>query len=318
MDRITHFLPPADVNFIIYHGECADGMAAALCGWLFLGKDKVSLYAGKYLSAGETDETLLSMLSATESKVLIVDFSFPRDFLLGPLRQHTKSMVLLDHHETAMNALQDLDFCLFDMNRSGCHLAWDYFFPGVAVPRLLSFIEDRDLWRWKVEGSRDFCAAFYSMPIDVERYAQYLVSSRSGHWVDNEFLLQQTWNEGKVLSRYHDSYCKQRAAKAKVLLTADGWRIGVLNETAFISDVAAIVAQTHGFALLYQLTDENTIKVSLRTDGKRSCTAIAVAFGGGGHPAAAAFVWHGTPAALLEKLTVTSIASNATPQQHAV
>ena len=38
----------------------------------------------------------------------------------------------------------------FDMNHSGARLAWDYFHPGKEPPKFINYIEDCDLWAWKL------------------------------------------------------------------------------------------------------------------------------------------------------------------------
>jgi hypothetical protein len=38
---------------------------------------------------------------------------------------------------------------IFDMNRSGAGLAWDYFQPMTSRLRFIDYLEDRDLWRFR-------------------------------------------------------------------------------------------------------------------------------------------------------------------------
>lgn len=52
----------------------------------------------------------------------------------------------------------------FDMNRSGSQMAWDYFFPDFARPAMIDYIADRDLWRFKLPGSREIAAVLFSHP----------------------------------------------------------------------------------------------------------------------------------------------------------
>ena len=44
----------------------------------------------------------------------------------------------IKEHKTAEEKCKDFDFCTFDIEKSGCMLAWDYFFPGpMILPALL-------------------------------------------------------------------------------------------------------------------------------------------------------------------------------------
>src|SRR4029077_17890731 len=61
-----------------------------------------------------------------------------------------KSLVVLDHHQTAEAELVGLKpqngAIHFDMERSGIGMAWDHFM-GSRRPWIVNYIEDRDLWR---------------------------------------------------------------------------------------------------------------------------------------------------------------------------
>ena len=65
-------------------------------------------------------------------------------------------IVILDHHITAQEALKDVPYAIFDMNQSGVGLTWSYFFPEEQLPHFLAMIQDRDLWRWQLQGSKEF------------------------------------------------------------------------------------------------------------------------------------------------------------------
>ena len=51
------------------------------------------------------------------------------------------------------------------MNRSGDHMPWDYFHPAEPLPDLIAYIEDKDLWRFRLEPSKGFTAALRSYPM---------------------------------------------------------------------------------------------------------------------------------------------------------
>ena len=51
----------------------------------------------------------------------------------------------------------------FDMNRSGCQMAWDYFFDKQPRPFFIDYMGDRDLWTWKLPGSREINTALWEL-----------------------------------------------------------------------------------------------------------------------------------------------------------
>ena len=69
------------------------------------------------------------------SEVYILDFSYPRQVMESLLSQHVK-VIALDHHKTAQEALLGLRGALFDMNRSGAMISWEYFHPEREIPDL--------------------------------------------------------------------------------------------------------------------------------------------------------------------------------------
>ena len=117
------------------------------------------------------------------SRIYILDFSYPLETMLELHRQH-ESVILLDHHETARDALEGrVPDCHFDLERSGATIAWEYWGSGFSTNEgelLARYIEDRDLWRWKLPDSREVSAALDSHPkrfrvwdrLDVETLAR--------------------------------------------------------------------------------------------------------------------------------------------------
>ena len=155
----------------IYHGNCADGFGAAWAVRHGLGEENVEFLAGRYGMPAP---------DVTDRVVVIVDFSFPLVTLQAMARQ-ASAVLVIDHHKTAAEALAELQpapadyyewadtppkLCaLFDMNRSGAGLTWDFFFPNTERPALINHIEDRDLWRFKLEGTREIQANLFSLSL---------------------------------------------------------------------------------------------------------------------------------------------------------
>jgi oligoribonuclease NrnB/cAMP/cGMP phosphodiesterase (DHH superfamily) len=83
-----------------------------------------------------------------------------------------RRVIVLDHHKTAFEMFErpavgnvsfDIGNCTvhLDMDRSGATLALDHWKPrGLtdAQQHLFLYVEDADLWRWKLPDSRQFHA----------------------------------------------------------------------------------------------------------------------------------------------------------------
>jgi oligoribonuclease NrnB/cAMP/cGMP phosphodiesterase (DHH superfamily) len=146
--------------FVLYHANCQDGFGAAWAARDFFG-DSATYIPVQY------GDPLPEMPDG--SAVYIVDFSYDRA-TLEALSTRVEKLVVLDHHKTAKAELDGLPFATFDMNKSGAVLTWEYFNPGEPPPALLLYIQDRDLWRWKLPDSREISAALTLEPRDFRHW----------------------------------------------------------------------------------------------------------------------------------------------------
>ena len=120
-----------------YHANCADGFGAAWSAWKILG-DEANYQPVRH---GDPIPEVHSAM-----RLAIVDFAYRRDQLLE-IAEKVDTLIVLDHHRSAAKDLDGLDFARFDLNKSGARMAWEYWHPGVELPDLLAYVEDRDLWR---------------------------------------------------------------------------------------------------------------------------------------------------------------------------
>jgi len=97
------------------------------------------------------------------------------------LAQHAAQLIVLDHHVTAGARLLEDDAVRaamdegghvlhFDMSHSGAVLAWQHFHAGEPVPELLRYVEDQDLWSWKLPQSEAVNATISSHPHTFETW----------------------------------------------------------------------------------------------------------------------------------------------------
>lgn len=261
---------------VIYHADCTDGAGAAYAAWTALGE------SAEYIPAHYGNEPP----DVTDKVVYVLDFSYPRAVLLG-MKAKAKSLLVLDHHKTAEADLKDLDFAVFDMDRSGCMIAWGHFAGGFP-PKALVFIQDRDLWQFKFPETRDFCAGLRRAMKDF----------RDIHYLDTE----ETIALGAAINAEFDRDLDTLEKRAHTFMVyADGVkRFGLAvnapakyaselgNRLAKRSNTAGLVYSYDGFRKEWQY--------SLRsTDEGLDVSSIAKLYGGGGHRNAAGFARKDTP-----------------------
>jgi hypothetical protein len=77
---------------------------------------------------------------------------------------------VLDHHLTAAQDLEsfirndEIVDGVFDMDKSGCLLTWEWFFAERHPPPALLAVNDRNLWRFEWPWTREIFSALTSYP----------------------------------------------------------------------------------------------------------------------------------------------------------
>jgi len=262
-------LEPSNVNLVIYHAGCTDGFGAAYAAWKLLG-DRADYHAAKH---SEPPPDVVG------KNVVVLDFSYD-NATTKKLMKEAKNFLVIDHHKTAMVELHDVSCTRFDMNHSGAMLAWKFFHPGKEAPRLIKFIEDRDLWKWEIPYSKEFSAAFDMVPFDFEEFDKYLDDSA----VDN------AQERGAYILAYSKTVIS-KIAKQAVPRKMDGKDILVVNSSHWMSEIGAALSPKCDFAVIWYYDHETRqVKVSLRAHHEDAdVSEIAKRYGGGGHRKAAGF-----------------------------
>lgn len=266
--------PPVSV---IYHAKCPDGFGAAFAAWLKFGDAATYIpsFHGKPLPPGIDGHD-----------VYILDFAYGPE-QLSELEERAARVILLDHHKSARDQLRAYcckrhSLVLFDLSHSGARLAWDHFHPNRPVPDLIRYIEDRDLWTWELEDTRAYTAHLDVLPMEFGTWRRLIEMDESQ---TDQFIA-----EGRPMIEKHLSICRGLAEDAVPVTLAGHQGLMLPMGGELVSDVGAIVSRASGtFAALWKILPEGLVKVSLRSVRDFDALAIATAFGGGGHPAAASF-----------------------------
>lgn len=260
-------------SIILYHGNCWDGFGAAWAAWKALG-DSAQYVPVLY---GQPPPEL-----PPGAIVAIVDFSYPRETLLA-LRERCAALDVLDHHKTAQAELEGLDFAVFDKEKSGAVLAWEWWHPHEKVPTLLRYVQDRDLWRFELAESRAVAAWIRSYPEHFETW-----NMMAGQIADTP---ERVMREGLALLRFQTQQVDAMCRHARVGQIG-GHEVPIANATVFFSDVGERLCELYPnapFAAYYLDRSDGFRQWGLRSRGDFDVSEVAKALGGGGHPAAAGF-----------------------------
>lgn len=271
---------------VLYHGgSCADGYGSAWACWKSFQDD--ALYIPVQYGQPVPEE------AHGVENLYIVDFSYP----LETMRQIVANcgyLCVIDHHASAEADLKafaaergEMGDLVFDLRSSGAVLTWTTLHRS-PVPRLLSYVEDRDLWLWRLADSKAISASIASRPWTFEE------------WDDMEDHLRNctgTLNtEGHAILRYQGQLVERHVKAAKLEHWEDDhdgvMPVPVVNATCLQSEIGHALCEAFPnsmFSASYYDRPDGKRCYSLRSIGEFHVGNYAKRRGGGGHRNASGF-----------------------------
>tara|TARA_Y100000593_G_C4233670_1_gene298342 strand:- start:88 stop:918 length:831 start_codon:yes stop_codon:yes gene_type:complete len=266
-------MSPNEVDFVIYHKGCPDGIASAFAAKHLLGG------SAEYYAAAHGDDPP----DVSGKNVAILDFSYKRD-VIEKMIESANNLVVVDHHKSAEAALKDLPGMIFDMSHSGAYLSWVYFHPEKEVPKFIKHVEDRDLWKWDLDGSEAFCISFDMLDYDLEKISKCLDAS----------VVDEMIHRGRLLLEYKNYNVARIADTAQLRKFCDHNAL-VVNSSIWMSEIGSDLSRECDVVFIWSWSHKRKVhRVSLRSFYEHvDCSELAKKFGGGGHKKAAGFAYEG-------------------------
>jgi oligoribonuclease NrnB/cAMP/cGMP phosphodiesterase (DHH superfamily) len=267
---------PNDPRLCLYHANCTDGFGSAWAVWKRFGD------TCQYLPVTHGDPPP----DVTSLHVVIVDFSYPAPIIQAMART-ARSVTILDHHRTAEAALAPLldkgiIDGVFDMDYSGAVLSWMYYHDE-PVPKLLLHVQDRDLWQWKLNHTREICASISSWQPEFQLWDVFRAKCDGDE-------VQDLIMEGAAIERKQQNDIRTLLDVCTRRMHIGGHQVPVANlPPVWASDAANLLAENEPFAACYyDRSDSRVFSLRSREDGL-DVSAIAKQYGGGGHLHASGF-----------------------------
>jgi oligoribonuclease NrnB/cAMP/cGMP phosphodiesterase (DHH superfamily) len=266
-----------DLVNIYYHKNCSDGFGAAWAAYKCFGNRAC------YIPVSHDDEITVSW----DSINYFLDFS-PKEKFIKDLEARSKELYIIDHHISSYSYLKDKSYYIYDIKHSGCVLAWKYFFPNEEVPKLLLYIEDRDLWKNSLPNFSDIFLFTNTFKYDFSEW------DNLNDVIKNDF--HYAANVGSSLFSYRDSLI-DKMSENLYNLQIGGYKVKSLNSPVLQSYTLSTMYKKEPFMSCYYYDGERYI-FSLRSsvDSDISMSDIAKIYGGGGHKNASGFsvrkLWH--------------------------
>ncbi len=256
---------------ILYHAECSDGFGAAWAAWKKFGQDAdyIPVYHDHPLPEGLVNKDIYTL-----------DFTFPMD-LTKQLISQNKKVTSIDHHITAKDIISLTQDYLFDNDHSGSVLAWKYFHQK-PVPKILEYVEDTDLWRFKLPNSREIFSVVALYDRNFEDW------NMLAEKMDDSVMFNFFVSEGDLLIKHESKLIDEIIRQNCQTVEFEGIETFCVNATLFGSQIASVLATTKPPIGIVWSQHKDYIKVSLRSNGF-DVSKLAAKYGGGGHIRAAGF-----------------------------
>lgn len=262
----------------IYHKNCLDGSGAAAVVEKFA--PTAEFLPMQYSHPPPTVEG---------REVYLVDFGFPLEHMRALKAQATR-LTWIDHHSSAEPVYRALGWGHFDTDECGASLTWKTLFPGKAMPPILGYIRDKDLWKWELPDSRAIAAGLSEL-FSNSRYKGLLEADLTAMAERGRPLLEAR--------RLRLVEAVKSGVVVKDPLGVSGLTALVLNTPKDQNELGEFVCQPveegglgYDLAIIFYRKQEGPWVHSLRARSGSTvdCGAIAARFGGGGHPGSACFL----------------------------
>ena len=285
---------------VCYHKNCPDGFGAACAAWKKFGN------TAYYIAV---DPEVLPSEKIKGKEIYILDNSYKKEVQLQ-LRKVNKKVVILDHHISSEANVRAFPENVFDNDHSGAVLAWQYFHPvrnsisidrsdtqstGVVshganlfkpIPKLLLYIEDGDLWKFKLPFSQSILSYVYAHDFNFH------VWNTLQKELESKKRMARIHEKGDAIIQYRDVLVKEAVAKAYLARFVDKNVFVVNSSTKRITSLVghALCKKNPPFSVVWYEAKDGTVHVSLRSEGNFDVSKIVQKYGGGGHKNAGGFV----------------------------
>ncbi|CAI9780431.1 unnamed protein product [Fraxinus pennsylvanica] len=314
---------------VLYHYPCPDGAFAALAANLYFSHCSTTIATAA--TALFFPNTVYSPLRVEDlplneiNLVYLLDFVGPPSFI-QELSSKVDQIVVLDHHKTALEMLGSETSVsgnvikVIDMKRSGATIAYDYFKEKLLhghincgkdgnqeglqefdrVRRLFEYIEDGDLWRWRLPSSKAFSSGLKDLNLEFNARLnpslfQQLLS------LDLDSLIRRGLESLSHKQRLIDEALEQSyeialgggafgrclavdADSISELRSELGNQLANKSRKSNLRGIGAVVYR------VLELENDELLKISLRSIDSEDTTPISQEYGGGGHRNASSFM----------------------------
>lgn len=265
---------------IAYHAGCIDGFVGAAVLYLGTWGDYYEFIPMTY-----GRETLVEREWKWDY-VFFVDYC-PELETYRHYKERALEALVMDHHKTNKDLVLSYDGGIYAENRSGAGMALEYiidewsFQDDMGLDELVSYVEDRDLWKWEIDDSDAVNEALAHIYMNVGSPPQELAEDFLDG-IDLDYLI----SVGDTLIENRQNQIVSALKDAKTCMIG-GHKARICNSRYHQSHLGEALANLCGVGVVWWMDGRSNIRLSLRGNGEVDVSNIAAQYGGGGHKNAA-------------------------------
>jgi oligoribonuclease NrnB/cAMP/cGMP phosphodiesterase (DHH superfamily) len=215
--------------------------------------------------------------------IVIVDFSLQKEGEFYKLMGITDNIIWIDHHKTAIEKHQNLT--LSGVRRdgvAGCELTWEFFFPGIKIPKVVELLADYDIWAFKFGEDTN------KLQTGIRLYDTNPESENWDKWLHSHYYPAEELEKGEIALKYRNRYYAGLIKGWSFMTAFEGYRVIACNAGSVSSQLFDSVTEDYDLMMPF-CWDGKQWTVSIYTKKDIDCSALAKKYGGGGHKSAAGF-----------------------------
>lgn len=261
-----------NVTKVLYHKNCHDGLSCA--GIFYKIKPEI-----EYLGYSHGSD----LLDYKNEIILILDLSLPEELLNKLMKNNI--IYIVDHHlssEKIISKIKLPNMIYYDKIYCGALNLWKLLYPEENIPKILLYVNDRDLWLNKMEN---YLEIFNGLTLEENNICHW--SNLIYNLTDEKF--NNIKNNGKILvenMNKHLELISRNMYFSKYIFENKSYDIIYCNSPIYQSDLGNYILEQFPDVIVgiyyYNGINEKTI-FSLRGKNIVNLSKIAELYGGGGH-----------------------------------
>jgi oligoribonuclease NrnB/cAMP/cGMP phosphodiesterase (DHH superfamily) len=266
---------------VCFHHNDADGRASGAIARYALGPDL------RLIESDYDEQPIPWDQIASTDQVYVLDFSFS----LVDMQKLAagRKLTWIDHHKSALAELGDASAAwpgIRDISEAACVLTWRYFFSDRPVPRAITLIGDRDIWRWAEVDTGAFTEGLHVRDTHAGNDALWVPLLE-----DDPDTLRSITVEGRRLREIRLAEIQKQIERLGYEVQFEGHRTLVINAPG--NGDMGQRGRDLGYEIIYCYEDRlqlNQLTTVVTLFSRQvDVSVIARRYGGGGHAQAAGF-----------------------------